>query len=62
MTPALGWKGTLEEGHGGFTVGNWMLGEVPVTWASRTSPGELMAAAHASCSRELLRDGTLAPS
>ena len=52
----VGWKGTLEEGHGSFTVGNWMLGEVPVTWASRTgpeeestSPEELVAAAHASC-------------
>jgi lipoyl-dependent peroxiredoxin len=52
----VGWKGTLEEGRGSFTVGNWMLGEVPVTWASRTSPEEestspeeLIAAAHASC-------------
>jgi lipoyl-dependent peroxiredoxin len=52
----VGWKGTLEEGEGSFTVGNWMLGEVPVTWASRTSPEEestspeeLIAAAHASC-------------
>lgn len=52
----VGWKGTLEDGRGSFTVGNWMLGEVPVTWASRTSPEEestspeeLMAAAHASC-------------
>jgi osmotically inducible protein OsmC len=45
----VGWKGTLEEDEGGFTVGNWMLGEVPVTWASRTSPEELIAAAHASC-------------
>jgi osmotically inducible protein OsmC len=45
----LGWKGTLEEGRGSFTVGSWMVGEVPVTWASRTSPEELIAAAHASC-------------
>ncbi len=52
----VGWEGTLEEGRGSFTVGNWMLGEVPVTWASRTSPEEestspeeLMAASHASC-------------
>jgi osmotically inducible protein OsmC len=45
----VGWKGTLEEGQGSFTVGNWMLGEVPVTCASRTSPEELIAAAHASC-------------
>ena len=52
----VGWKGTLEEGRGSFTVGSWMVGEVPVTWSSRTSPKEestspeeLMAAAHASC-------------
>lgn len=52
----VGWKGTLEEGQGSFTVGNWMVGETPVTWSSRTSPEEestspeeLMAAAHASC-------------
>lgn len=52
----VGWKGTLEEGNGSFTVGSWMVGEVPVTWSSRTSPEEestspeeLMAAAHASC-------------
>lgn len=52
----VGWKGTLEEGRGSFTVGKWMVGEVPVTWASRTSPAEettspeeLIAAAHASC-------------
>lgn len=52
----VAWKGTLEDGYGGFSVGNWMLGEVPVTWASRvspdeesTSPEELMAASHASC-------------
>ncbi len=52
----VGWKGTLEEGRGSFSVGSWMVGEVPVTWSSRTSPEEestspeeLMAAAHASC-------------
>jgi lipoyl-dependent peroxiredoxin len=52
----VGWEGTLEEGQGSFTVGKWMLGEVPVTWESRTSPEEvstspeeLIAAAHASC-------------
>ncbi len=52
----VGWKGTLEEGRGSFTVGNWMVGEIPVTWSSHTSPEEestspeeLMAAAHASC-------------
>ena len=50
------WRGTLDEGEGSFTVGDWMLGEVPVTWIERTSrienstsPEELMAASHASC-------------
>ena len=52
----VGWQGTLEEGRGSFTVGSWMVGDIPVTWCSRTSPREestspeeLMAAAHASC-------------
>ena len=52
----VGWQGTLEEGRGSFTVGSWMVGEVPVTWSSRTSPEEestspeeLIAAAHSSC-------------
>lgn len=39
----------MEEGRGSFTVGRWMVGEVPVTRSSRTGPGELMAAAHAGC-------------
>jgi len=50
------WRGTLDEGEGGFTVGDWMLGELPVSWIERTSriegstsPEELMAASHASC-------------
>ena len=50
------WRGTLDGGEGSFTVGDWMLGELPVTWAERTSSGEnstspeeLMAASHASC-------------
>ncbi len=54
----IGWKGTLEEGRGSFTVGSWMVGEVPVTWSSRTSPEEagtspeeLMVAAHAAATR-----------
>ena len=45
----VGRRGTLEEDHGSFSVGSWMLGEVPVTWAARTGPGDLMAASHASC-------------
>ena len=53
----VGWQGTLEEGRGSFTVGSWMVGEIPVAWSPRTSPREestsreeLMAAAHANCS------------
>ena len=50
------WEGNLTEGSGRFTVGSGAMGELPVTWASRTersdgktSPEELIAAAHASC-------------
>jgi osmotically inducible protein OsmC len=51
------WEGSLVEGSGTITkVGSGALPELPVTWASRaetpegrTSPEELIAAAHASC-------------
>ena len=50
------WEGNLTEGGGKFTVGSGAMGEMPVTWASRTerpdgktSPEELIAAAHGSC-------------
>src|ERR687894_2085993 len=50
------WEGNLTEGGGKFTVGSGAMGEMPVTWASRTerpdgktSPEELIAAAYASC-------------
>ena len=50
------WEGNLPQGGGKFTVGSGAMGEMPVTWASRTerskgktSPEELMAAAHGSC-------------
>ena len=50
------WEGDLARGGGKFTVGSGAMGEMPVTWASRTersdgktSPEELIAAAHASC-------------
>jgi osmotically inducible protein OsmC len=50
------WEGNLPRGTGKFTVGSGAMGEMPVTWASRierpdgkTSPEELIAAAHASC-------------
>jgi lipoyl-dependent peroxiredoxin len=50
------WEGDLPRGSGRFTVGSGALGEMSVTWASRTersdgktSPEELIAAAHGSC-------------
>jgi len=51
------WEGSLMEGSGTITnVGSGALPEQPVTWASRTespagrtSPEELIAAAHAAC-------------
>jgi osmotically inducible protein OsmC len=50
------WEGNLTRGNGTFTVGSGAMGEMPVTWASRTersdgktSPEELIAAAHGSC-------------
>jgi lipoyl-dependent peroxiredoxin len=64
------WKGSLAQGAGTLTSGSGALGELPVTWASRTersdgktSPEELIAAAHASCfsmalSHELTQGGS----
>jgi lipoyl-dependent peroxiredoxin len=50
------WEGDLARGGGKFSVGSGAMGEMPVIWASRTersdgktSPEELIAAAHASC-------------
>jgi lipoyl-dependent peroxiredoxin len=51
------WEGDLLHGRGTIvSVGSGALGALPVTWASRTersdgktSPEELMAAAHAAC-------------
>lgn len=50
------WEGTLARGSGILTSGSGALDGSPVTWASRTeapegktSPEELIAAAHASC-------------
>jgi osmotically inducible protein OsmC len=50
------WQGNLTQGNGKVTVGSGALGEQPVTWAARTersdgktSPEELIAAAHAAC-------------
>lgn len=50
------WTGTLLEGSGEATLASSGVGTFPVTWPSRseeangkTSPEELLAAAHASC-------------
>jgi lipoyl-dependent peroxiredoxin len=51
------WEGNLTEGRGRLIkVGSGAIGDLPVTWASRTessdgktSPEELIAAAHATC-------------
>ena len=50
------WEGNLFRGNGRFTVGSGAFSEQDVTWASRTersdgktSPEELIAAAHGSC-------------
>jgi len=52
----IAWDGPLASGAGTLTSGSGALSELPVTWASRTdradgktSPEELIAAAHASC-------------
>jgi osmotically inducible protein OsmC len=51
------WQGSLIQGSGRLvSVGSGAIGNLPITWASRTersdgktSPEELMAAAHAAC-------------
>ncbi|MCB1246842.1 MAG: OsmC family peroxiredoxin [Acidimicrobiia bacterium] len=50
------WQGTLFEGSGTATLNSGAGGPFPVSWASRTeeaagktSPEELIAAAHAAC-------------
>jgi lipoyl-dependent peroxiredoxin len=55
-TAAAHWEGTLFEGAGQVTLESSGLGTYDVTWASRTedpngrtSPEELIAAAHSTC-------------
>ena len=70
-TATVTWTGTLAEGQGTVSAGSSELfTDLPVSWASRTeavdgrtSPEELLAAAHASCfamalSGGLVRGGT----
>ena len=58
------WEGTLFEGAGQVTLESSGLGTYDVTWASRaedangrTSPEELIAAAHSSCFSMALSNG-----
>lgn len=56
-TATVTWNGTLAEGSGTVSAGTTgLFTDLPVSWASRTeapegrtSPEELLAAAHASC-------------
>ena len=58
------WQGDLQTGSGRLRTGSGALGELEVTFASRTgapegktSPEELIAAAHASCFAMALSNG-----
>ena len=58
------WNGTLLEGSGVVTLDSSGVGEYPVSWPSRaekangkTSPEELIAAAHSSCFSMALSNG-----
>jgi osmotically inducible protein OsmC len=60
------WQGSLLDGSGRIeSTGSGVIGDLPVTWASRTeereggktSPEELIAAAHASCFSMALSHG-----
>ncbi len=55
-TATVVWTGNLAQGTGQVSVGSGVLHETPVSWPARveapggkTSPEELIAAAHASC-------------
>jgi len=63
-TANCAWDGDLPHGSGKVSGASGALGELPVTWASRTersdgktSPEELIAAAHASCYSMALSHG-----
>lgn len=69
-TAEMHWNGTLAKGDGALKAGSGAMTDLPIGWASRSasadgksSPEELLAAAHASCyamalSLLLTRDGT----
>jgi len=64
-TASVTWSGSLLEGAGTIErVGSGVFGGLPVTWAARTgeesgktTPEELIAAAHASCYSMALSHG-----
>jgi lipoyl-dependent peroxiredoxin len=63
-TANCAWDGDLPHGSGKVSGASGALGDLPVTWASRTersdgktSPEELIAAAHASCYSMALSHG-----
>jgi osmotically inducible protein OsmC len=65
-TARVSWRGSLMEGEGTIeSVGSGALGPLDVTWAARaeeesggrTSPEELIAAAHAACFSMALSHG-----
>jgi osmotically inducible protein OsmC len=63
-TATTAWDGDLTHGGGTVTGASGALGDLPVTWASRTersdgktSPEELIAAAHSSCFSMALANG-----
>jgi osmotically inducible protein OsmC len=63
-TATTSWDGDLAHGNGNVTGASGGLGDLPVTWASRTersdgrtSPEELIAAAHSSCFSMALAHG-----
>jgi osmotically inducible protein OsmC len=63
-TATVTWDGTLAEGSGTVTAATELFTDLPVSWASRTesphgrtSPEELLAAAHASCFAMALAGG-----
>ncbi len=62
-TAEVTWEGELASGGGSFVVGSGAMDEQGFTWASRaeepagkTSPEELIAAAHAGCYAMALAD------
>lgn len=69
-TAEVTWTGSLTQGAGVLTLRSGATSELPITWASRsersngkTSPEELIAAAHAACfsmalSHDLAEAGT----